>query len=101
MFRILDLQPGRKEVMCIMSNVKRGGWILMGMVLGALAASSMSAVQAQPNDPKRLTVTYTSTGFGQAAFIKDTKSVGCWFVVTQANAGVAMVTAPPEACSSF
>ena len=88
-------------MVCIMSNVKRGGWILIGIVLGALAASSMSAVQAQPNDPKRLTVTYTSTGLGQAAFIKDTKSVGCWFVVTQANAGVAMVTAPPEACSSF
>jgi hypothetical protein len=56
----------------------------------------MSAVQAQPDDPKRLTVTYAGTGFGQAAFIKDTKSGGCWFVVTQANAG--MVTAPAAAC---
>jgi hypothetical protein len=38
---------------------------------------------------------------GQGAFIKDTKSSGCWLVVTQANAGVAMVTAPVEACSRF
>ena len=81
-----------------MTNVKRGGWVLIGMVLGALVASSIGTVKAQPNDAKRLTVKYASTSMGQAAFIKDTKSAGCWFVVTQANAGVAMVTAPVEAC---
>ena len=81
-----------------MSNVNRGGWILVGIVLGALGASSMAAVKAQPNDAKRLTVTHATAGIGQAAFIKDTKSAGCWLVVTQANAGMAMVTAPAEAC---
>ena len=78
----------------IMSNVKRGGWILIGMILGGLVGSSMKAVQAQPNAPGRLKVTLASASIGQGAFIKDTKSTGCWFVV--ANAGVAM--APPEAC---
>ena len=77
-----------------MSNVKRGGWILIGMMLGGLVGSSMQAVQAQRNDPGRLKVTLASASIGQGAFIKDTKSTGCWFVV--ANAGVAM--APAEAC---
>ena len=77
-----------------MSNVNRGGWILIGIVLGALGASSMAAVSAQPSDAKRLIVTHTSAGIGKAAFIQDTKSTGCWFVV--ANAGVAI--APAEAC---
>ncbi|RPH54574.1 MAG: hypothetical protein EHM89_18385 [Acidobacteria bacterium] len=86
-----------------MKNVTRIGWILVGVVLGALATSwiapTMSAQNDRPrlqvtNDRTRLKVTLASASIAQAAFIKDTKSNGCWFVV--ANAGVAM--APAEAC---
>lgn len=78
----------------IMSNVKRGGWILIGMVLGALATSWIAPTMAAQTDRTRLKVTLASANLAQAAFIKDTKSTGCWFVV--ANAGVAV--APAEAC---
>jgi hypothetical protein len=81
-----------------MSIMKRGGWILVGVVIGALAASSSRGVTAQSQDGTRLKLTTTSAGIGQAIFIKDTKSTGCWFVVSQPNAGVGIATAPPEAC---
>jgi hypothetical protein len=77
-----------------MNNVTRSGWILVGVVLGALATSWIAPTMSAQNDQTRLKVTLASANLAQAAFIKDTKSTGCWFVV--ANAGVAM--APPEAC---
>ena len=77
-----------------MKNVARSGWLLLGMVLGALATSWIVPTMSAQNDRTRLNVTLASASFAQAAFIKDTKSTGCWFVV--ANAGVAI--APPEAC---
>jgi hypothetical protein len=77
-----------------MKNVTRSGWILVGVVLGALATSWIAPTMSAQNDQTRLKVTLASANFAQAAFIKDTKSTGCWFVV--ANAGVAM--APAEAC---
>ena len=77
-----------------MKNVTRGGWILVGVVLGALATSWSAPTMSAQNDRARLKVTLTSANFAQAAFIKDTRSTGCWFAV--ANAGVAV--APPEAC---
>ena len=77
-----------------MKNVTRSGWILVGVVLGALATSWTAPTLTAQNDQPRLRVTLTSANLAQAAFIKDTKSSGCWFVV--ANAGVAI--APPEAC---
>jgi hypothetical protein len=66
----------------------------MGVVLGALATNWIAPTMSAQNDQPRLRVTLTSANIAQAAFIKDTKSTGCWFVV--ANAGVAM--APAEAC---
>ena len=77
-----------------MSNVNRGGWILIGIVLGALATSWIAPTLSAQNDQTRLKVTLASANIAKAAFVKDTKSTGCWFVV--ANAGVAI--APPEAC---
>lgn len=77
-----------------MKNVTRSGWILVGVVLGALATNWIAPTIAAQSDRTRLKVALASAGVAQAAFIKDTKSTGCWFVV--ANAGVAM--APAEAC---
>jgi hypothetical protein len=77
-----------------MKNVARSGWILVGVILGALATSWIAPTMSAQNDQTRLKVTRVSASLAQAVFIKDTKSTGCWFVV--ANAGVAM--APAEAC---
>lgn len=77
-----------------MKHVTRSGWILLGVVLGALATSWIAPTMSAQNNQARLKVTLASASFAQAAFIKDTKSTGCWFVV--ADAGVAI--APPEAC---
>jgi hypothetical protein len=77
-----------------MKNVRRGGWILVGVLLGALATSWFAPTMSAQNDPTRLKVALASASIAQAAFIKDTKSTGCWLVV--ANAGVAV--APAEAC---
>ena len=77
-----------------MKKVTRSGWILVGVVLGALGTSWIAPTMSAQNDQTRLKVTLASANFAKAAFIKDTKSTGCWFVV--ANAGVA--TSPPEAC---
>jgi len=82
-----------------MSVVKRGGWILIGVVIGALATSSISAVRVkeQPMDTSRLRVTLAANPLGTAAFVKDNKSTGCWLVFSKDSA-MSVVTAPPEAC---
>ena len=77
-----------------MKNVTRIGWILVGVVLGVLATTWVAPTMSAQNDRTRLKVTLASANIAQGAFVKDTKSTGCWFVV--ANTGVAM--APPEAC---
>ena len=83
----------------IMSMVKRCGWILIGVVIGALASSSIGAVKQQSADQSRLKTTFASTPMGLAAFVKDTKSDGCWLVFSKDTA-VAVATAPVQACQS-
>jgi hypothetical protein len=83
-----------------MSIVKRGGWILIGVIIGALAASSINAAKAQGSaDAARLKVgDFMSVGqMGTGAFVKDTKSTGCWLVLTGGSA-TAIAAAPPDAC---
>jgi hypothetical protein len=65
-----------------MSIVKRAGWILFGVLIGGLATNSMSATRAQPSD-SRLRVTMAGTPVGMMHFVKDTKSTGCWLVVSR------------------
>jgi hypothetical protein len=85
-----------------MSIAKRIGWILIGVVIGGLATGSMSAVREQQRQasPGRLAFVDVSSGnFGAvAAFVKDTKSTGCWLAMSKGDSGVSLVTAPPEAC---
>jgi len=79
-----------------MSIMKRGGWILIGVIIGALAASSINAVKAQGStDAARLKVIALMPigPVGMGAIVKDTKSPGCWLV-----SNTAMAVAPPEAC---
>jgi hypothetical protein len=78
---------------------KRTGWVLMGVFIGALATGSVSAVKQQPQtvDQSRLTVALASTSLGVVAFVKDTKSDGCWFVFSK-DTGVSVAPAPHAAC---
>lgn len=72
------------------------GWILIGVIIGALAAGSINAVKAQGSaDAARLKVSALMPigPFGMGTFVKDTKSTGGWLV--SAN-GIAV--APLEAC---
>ena len=82
-----------------MSIVKRCGWIVIGVVIGALATGSIGAVRRQDADQSRLKTTFASTPMGLAAFVKDTKSDGCWLVFSK-DAAVAIATAPTQACQS-
>ena len=83
-----------------MRTMKRVGWILIGVVIGVLATSSIGAVKEQFQEPARLSVSYaTANNLGaMAAFIKDTKSGGCWLSLRYGDSGVSLVTAPPSAC---
>jgi hypothetical protein len=81
-------------------------WTVFGVVIGAAAVLSADRVQAesQPaffkND--RLTITFAdiATNWGRLAFIKDTKSPGCWVASANSNGGgfQAIAVAPPMAC---
>jgi hypothetical protein len=93
------VQTVTREMVDIMSIVKRCGWILIGVVIGALASSSIGAVKQQSADQSRLKTTFASTPMGFAAFVKDTKSDGCWLVFSK-DAAVSIATAPVQACQS-
>ena len=83
-----------------MRILKRTGWVLVGAVVGALATSSVGAVKQQAHTPdaSRLTVALASTSVGMAAFVKDTRSDGCWIVFIKGD-GASIAPAPGPACS--
>ena len=82
-----------------MSILKRCGWILIGVFIGALATRSIGAAKQQSADQSRLKTSFASTPMGLAAFVKDTKSDGCWLVFSKDTA-VSVATAPIQACQS-
>ncbi len=83
-----------------MRTMKRVGWILIGVIIGALATSSSGAGKEQFQEPPRLKVSFVTAGNlgAMAAFIKDTRSGGCWLSLQRGDAAVSLVTAPPSAC---
>lgn len=85
-----------------MSIAKRAVLILVGVAIGAIGTSSLGAArkQAKPPDASRLTVTLAPTSIGSAAFVKDTKSEGCWFVFVKGDS-VSVAPAPNSACNVF
>ena len=75
-------------------------------IVGAIGTSPLGAVKQQTvshaPDSSRLVVSLHSATVGQAAFVKDTKSEGCWIVITK-NDGLAIAPAPirlPESGTS-
>ena len=86
-----------------MDSMKPIGWILVGVVIGALATGSMAAVKQLPEvaTQRRLTVLTESTvGPRQAYLIKDAKSEGCWLMISSGgpDGTAALAPAPPAAC---
>jgi hypothetical protein len=84
-----------------MSTVKRVGWILIGVLIGGLAGSSIAATKAQlpsQSNEMRITSTMVPTPEGTVVFLKDTKSAGCWLLLRHPN-GTSVAVAPAEACA--
>ena len=86
-----------------MDRMKRIGWILVGVVIGALATGSMAAVRQLPDPPqRRLTIFTQNTVIGSktAYLIKDAKSEGCWLMISSnsSDGPVALAPAPAPAC---
>ena len=82
--------------------VKRIGWILVGVVIGALTSNLMAATrQVQDQPASRLVVFGESrVGLRAAYLVKDTKSDGCWLTIGSSSPAepVALAPAPPSAC---
>lgn len=84
------------------SMAKHVAWLAAGIVIGVAAATSASALKAQPGPAQtgRLIFTTASNSTGASTvFIFDSKSKGCWFAIGTASgvfSGVAQ--APDEAC---
>ena len=86
-----------------MDSMKRIGWILVGVVIGALATGSMAAVRQLPEvaTQRRLAViTENSVGPRHAYLIKDAKSEGCWLMISSGGSDgtAALAQAPTPAC---
>ena len=87
-----------------MTIVKRIAWILIGVVAGAGTAGSLIAARQGQNQPSaRLVVLGSSSPLGArtASLIKDTKSDGCWLLVSSHNPlePLALAPAPQGACA--
>jgi hypothetical protein len=84
-----------------MNIIQRTGWIVLGIAIGVIGTSRIGAVTEQAAFPKsdgaRLTIALADTPIGRFAFVKDTKSEGCW-IVRSSGEGVAMAPAPNPAC---
>lgn len=83
-----------------MNGLKRAGWILIGVLIGGLAGSSMAATKAQQPEAGRFRVSMNTpvAAAGFISFVRDTKSNGCWLVLAKDQA-VAVTVAPAEACN--
>jgi hypothetical protein len=87
-----------------MKTMQRVGFVVVGVVLGALATSSLGA-ERRSQDPKPARITFTrvdndTDGRYTVHLVKSDKRNGCWLMVSPAviNAPVSLAPAPPEIC---
>jgi hypothetical protein len=82
-----------------MALVKRIGLILAGVVIGVLLTTSTQArfQLPEPRQARLVQVAGNVVGGRTATIVRDTKSDGCWLLISTSD-GVAIVTAPPAAC---
>ena len=86
-----------------MTIAKPVGLVLIGVVLGMLASSSVKKVgAAQQNAATRLVfAAASSNNNAKMYFVSDTKTGGCWLASVNMNGSgdaVALVAAPDYAC---
>jgi hypothetical protein len=85
-----------------MGTARRIGWILIGVLVGAIATTSFGAArEPQSGRVTRLIVMGTSSPLQthNFSFIKDTKSGACWLAALSGpEGGMSIATAPAEAC---
>jgi hypothetical protein len=82
----------------MVSNMKRMAWVLVGVVMGAVAATSLHARVQLPQPQSRLVEVGNSTVGGRSAYvIRDAQGAGCWLMISSSD-GVALAPAPQSAC---
>jgi len=90
-----------KEV--AMAMVKRIGWVVLGVLIGALSSSALVATKQLPEPPTPRLAAFGRSSIGNrtATLIKDTKSDACWLLISAsaADGGMALAPAPNYACS--
>ena len=67
-----------------MPIVKRIGWLVVGVVIGAIGVSTLTAGQLPPERPERRLIVLRNAGpieYGTAYFIKDARTGACWLTV--------------------
>jgi hypothetical protein len=82
-----------------MAIVTRIGWILAGVLIGALLTTSTQArfQLPEPRQARLAQVAGNVVAGRTATLIRDTKSDGCWLLISTSD-GVAIAQAPPAAC---
>ncbi len=88
-----------------MKRIKPVLWTVLGVVIGVSAVLTASRVQAQdvmpaPKSDNRIVVTPVGGPNLHLAFVKDTKSGGCWIGggYTDRAGFASLAVAPPSAC---
>jgi len=85
-----------------MPIVKRIGWLLVGAIIGAIAASTLTAAQLPALHSERRLISLHSAGTtdgGSAYFIKDAKTGACWLTIRfRDDSGGSLAPAPAASC---
>ena len=84
-----------------MTIAKPVGLVLIGVVLGILASSSVKKVGAAQQNTRLVFAAASSNTNAKMYFVSDTKTGGCWLASVNMNGSgdaVALVAAPDYAC---
>lgn len=75
------------------------GFVTIGIVLGSVMTASLANGQrpSRPSNPRLVVNAITRSDGGLSAFVKDTKTSGCWLQMAAGDA-MSIAVAPTEAC---
>ena len=85
-----------------MSILNRSGWILIGVVIGALASTALTAASARQEKTTSRRLLVQAAGPLQTistSFIKDTKTGACWLAIrSRDDVSTSLAPAPAASC---
>jgi hypothetical protein len=85
-----------------MVSMKRIAWVLVGVLIGGVASSSVAAVKVSQDRPASRLITIPTlppTKDVYAYFIKDTKTGACWLTIrSRDDMSGALSPAPAASC---